>query len=430
MRIFPTDYPELFNQRDLADTMSQQEGKIEWIVNDRMDDALLATPTEDLVEHVYKQTFIPPLTIYREQGVSRVPQAIGSYLDEDGHTRHSLDNGFKFEVAFPFIGARGMFNHWIPNTPGATILKAKIEEGNPTGSVLIAVYGEDLTQEAVKQEIDGQITKIIAYVLAQNVILHAFNEDLRTKTREYVEKRKRQILNARHIAASLGYQMVRREDAPPTYITQELQRIITPRLITPPRNGVTFDPEPTIDEGEYQHILEVLSGMARLMERSPRTFAKLKEEEIRDHFLLQLNGHYKGNASGETFNRSGKTDILVREKDRNLFIGECKIWSTEQGIKDAVDQLLDYLTWRDTKAALVVFVKRKGITQPLKTIMETVAGHPAMKRGPQVHSESRQRFTFGKPDDPTREIFLTVMVFHIPDTDGLMPKPQEPRRLW
>ena len=35
-----------------------------------------------------------------------------------------------------------------------------------------------------------------------------------------------------------------------------------------------------------------MSGMATLMERSPKTFAKLKEEEIRDHFLLQLNGHY------------------------------------------------------------------------------------------------------------------------------------------
>jgi hypothetical protein len=87
--------------------------------------------------------------------------------------------------------------------------------------------------------------------------------------------------------------------------------------------------------GSYQHILEIISGMALMMERSPRTFTKLHEEEIRDHFLLQLNGHYKGRATGETFNGAGKTDILVREKDKNLFIGECKIWKSTTGIDRA-----------------------------------------------------------------------------------------------
>ena len=67
---------------------------------------------------------------------------------------------------------------------------------------------------------------------------------------------------------------------------------------------------------------------------------------------------------------NGKTDILVREKDKNLFIGECKIWRDAERISEAVDQLLNYLTWRDTKAALVVFVKRKSIDSPLKGHLE------------------------------------------------------------
>jgi hypothetical protein len=160
-----------------------------------------------------------------------------------------------------------------------------------------------------------------------------------------------------------------------------------------------------------------MSGMALMMERSPRTFTKLKEEEIRDHFLLQLNGHYKGKASGETFNGRGKTDILVREQDKNIFIGECKIWKDADGITAAIDQLLSYLTWRDTKAALVVFVKRKSIVRPLETIMNTVEAHRCMKRVKEK-SEGRQRFVFGKLDDPSREIILTAMVFHIPPLDG------------
>jgi hypothetical protein len=82
-------------------------------------------------------------------------------------------------------------------------------------------------------------------------------------------------------------------------------------------------------------------------------------------------------------------------------------------LTEAIDQLLDYLTWRDTKAALVVFVKRKKIKGPAKTIVETVEAHQSMKRTGEK-AEGRQRFVFGSRDDPGREIFLTVMVFHIP----------------
>lgn len=31
-------------------------------------------------------------------------------------------------------------------------------------------------------------------------------------------------------------------------------------------------------------------------------------------------------AQGETFNKSGKTDILISEESRSAFIAECKIW--------------------------------------------------------------------------------------------------------
>jgi len=44
-----------------------------------------------------------------------------------------------------------------------------------------------------------------------------------------------------------------------------------------------------------------------------------------------LNTHYEGGATGETFNAAGKTDILIRVEDRNVFIGECKWWSGAAG---------------------------------------------------------------------------------------------------
>ena len=71
--------------------------------------------------------------------------------------------------------------------------------------------------------------------------------------------------------------------------------------------------------------------------------------------LAQLNGHFKGAATGEAFRGKGKTDIRIEQDDRAAFVGECKNWNGETGATKAIDQLLGYLTWRDGKAALIVF---------------------------------------------------------------------------
>ena len=44
-------------------------------------------------------------------------------------------------------------------------------------------------------------------------------------------------------------------------------------------------------------------------------------------FWFELNGHYEGGASGETFNYEGKTDILIRVQGKNIFIAECEYWA-------------------------------------------------------------------------------------------------------
>src|SRR5207248_3253533 len=77
----------------------------------------------------------------------------------------------------------------------------------------------------------------------------------------------------------------------------------------------------------------------------------------RDIVLAHLNGHYKGDASGETFRGSGRTDLRIEAESRAAFVAECKVWKGSQIIQESVDQLLGYLTWRDCKAALVIFNK-------------------------------------------------------------------------
>jgi hypothetical protein len=102
--------------------------------------------------------------------------------------------------------------------------------------------------------------------------------------------------------------------------------------------------------------------MALVMERSPSAFAEMDEENLRMHFLVPLNGAFEGDATGETFNHDGKTDILLRKDGRNVFIAECKFWVGPKGFTDTIDQLLNYLTWRDSKTAIIIFVRNTTIS--------------------------------------------------------------------
>jgi hypothetical protein len=86
------------------------------------------------------------------------------------------------------------------------------------------------------------------------------------------------------------------------------KRIIKPLPI--PASG-SSQPEWEIDEQDYQYILTVIRYVGRTFEKTPKTYAVHGEEDLRNIILANLNGHYKGETSGETFRHSGKTDILI-----------------------------------------------------------------------------------------------------------------------
>lgn len=185
------------------------------------------------------------------------------------------------------------------------------------------------------------------------------------------------------------------------------------RKITTKVSG-TFRPEPAIEEAEYQNILGIIEKMSFVMERNPRVFSTAPEETIRDHYLVQLNGQYEGSATGETFNGHGHTDILIRDGNANLFIAECKIWHGQKQFTEAIDQLLGYVTWRDTKTAIIVFNRNQETTPVVETIETTIKAHGNYKRDAKLENPTRLRSVFGQPGDPAREIIITVIIVPIP----------------
>jgi hypothetical protein len=164
----------------------------------------------------------------------------------------------------------------------------------------------------------------------------------------------------------------------------------------------------------YKSILEDIHNMGRQFERLPSTYAGKEEEALRDHFLTVLEGKFEASATGETFNKKGKTDILLRKDGKNIFIAECKFWKGEKGFLETIYQLLGYLTWRDSKAAVIIFARNKDFSSVLDTIKQIIRKHPNYLNYIDDEDETWFNYLFHLKDDPEREIKMAVMLYHLP----------------
>ena len=165
---------------------------------------------------------------------------------------------------------------------------------------------------------------------------------------------------------------------------------------------------------EYHAIISSIVNMGTTIERSPSTYAQMGEEQLRDVLLIPLNEAYEGLARGEVFNHTGKTDILIPYKDKNLFIAECKFFEGTKSVANAIDQLCRYITWRDTKTALIVFSRRKNFSDAISVVKQTIVEHSLFSNQHQVLGESSVHYRFRHPNDSKRHFDLTLIAFNIP----------------
>ncbi|HST38517.1 MAG TPA: hypothetical protein VLK58_03370 [Conexibacter sp.] len=273
---------------------------------------------------------------------------------------------------------------------------------------------------AIKRTTDALIETIERHLGWQQADIEAHNRELPGFARQVIGTRRQRVLADHEHLDGLGIPVRRSATAPKTYAARGIAR--RPSPMPPQKRALCSTPlEPTLVGEFYTHILGVVSAMARGMERTPGDYARWDEEQLRDALLVLLNTHYEGQATGETFNKSGKTDILIRVEDRNVFVAECKWWSgpaafasPDREEPSALDQLLGYTTWRDAKLALVMFVDRKDMSRVLATARETLAAHPAFEDWHDGADEGELRCRVRLPHDDERHADLAVVFAHLP----------------
>ncbi|GAA0082873.1 hypothetical protein [Clostridium sp. CTA-6] len=402
-----------YSKGDLYNTIECHKQNIKKNIENQKSDYILNVNQDDYIEYLYNKYIINPLVLHEEE-ISIIEQ---KEIDVDvshewdraisDRTRPFYIKGNSITIGIPYEGDRELF--YLKPSTFSTIIPCGVVKDT---DLLLTFENTNLTSEQIKSGLDKNIKLIKQYIDWQNESILPFNDNLKNYLKQLFFKRKDKLLKDLNLVASLGIPLRKNTEYTKTYVVPTTKKNV--EIEKPIIKEKTFVPEPSIDMSTYEDILNTLNNMSIVMERCPEAFSKMDEESLRQHFLVQLNGIYEGNATGETFNANGKTDILMRENGKNVFIGECKFWKGDKVFTDTIDQILSYMCWRDTKGAILIFNRNKNLSNIIKKIPDLAQKHPSYKKEINIQQETCFRYIFNQPNDNNREILLTIMVFDIP----------------
>jgi hypothetical protein len=407
----------LFDSQGLmGDWLAIQSASVQSAIDAIPPDRLLREPLSELAAEIVDRHRLvePQLT-----GDRRTPQGAEEVQVDVRHdqTRLVMDRsrpayvpGQRIEVRERFEGDPAVFSYqpsqFTFNPPRGIVVGDEV-------AVVVELPSDSLDPERLKGMVDGTFSTIEKYLAWAASDVRGFNNGLAAQVRSGLQARLTRVQQGRNIESILGIPIGRRQDASPTLAIDVPRRMLggtQPAAARPPSSRV----EPFITDDSYQDIVRFLGSIRRLIERLPETFSPLPEEALRDILLLILNNQF-GSATGESFSRKGKTDILIATPDGPVFITECKIWNGKAAFTRAVSQLLGYLVWRDTKAALVVFVRQANITSVTQQAVTALQQHGAFVReAPAIDGDPV--VVLHHPGDYQRLVRVGLVIVPLPPT--------------
>lgn len=402
----------IFAEQDGSDYLERVKSSINLAVQNETDDYLLNVNEENYLDHIVDRFTIEPLTIHTDQVYASTYEASipAERFPRDSYVRdgHSYNKDIiKYHI--PISGNKDLLC-CVPNPRIIWSMPVSLENDEITFEII----NFSNNPEKIKNEADRNISHIMTNYEHLRKQVDAFNNQIRTEAKKSFDARKSHLLKKNDLLSSLGVPVKKKESVSETFAIPAKKAKPQITVKKPEVYEKGFSPEPTLDDKTYKDILKIIHDVGKQFERLPSTYSGMGEEQLRDHMLLILEPNFEGSATGEIFNKTGKTDILLRYEGSNVFIAECKFWYGAKGYLTTIDQLLSYLTWRDSKASVVIFVENKDFSNVLSTVKEVTPTHNNYLRTYSEHDETWLNYGFHIPGDTNREVKVAVMLFHIP----------------
>ena len=261
---------------------------------------------------------------------------------------------------------------------------------------------------ATEQAVDKGIEPVLLSLGNRNKDIEAGNKQLHSRIRPVWEAKRKQLEEGHDTTQALLQKLniPLHQDPNAKVKPVEIKPCVLRTVFekpTPPK--ATGKPEPTLNRDDVTALVDFIDQYTRQFEVSPKTYEKMDEEELRDLLVGMINANYPGSTTGETFNRLGKTDISLRINAGHVLICECKFWSGAKGYADALDQLLNYLTWRQNYGVLIHYSKLRDATRAISEAERSIGEHPSFTEGTiSKHSEARFSSRHVHPQDPDKSL--------------------------
>ena len=407
----------LFSDGDLSDILRSMQDGARQMVDAIPKDQFLSNSIDDLVTHISAKLKPSPLKLYED---SRTMQHTEVNIDVSGYPNRNVFRehgpiyvpGVRVTVSIPYSGTYDLWklkpNRWQSIFPHGQVTQPNNEGIGSLDIIIEQPNDEDPAK--IKEAIERELQSIRVYLGSQKQQIEQHNSSIESIVRQHVEARRERLTRHDKLSDLLEIPL-KQDDRVPSVKPIDMPKIVQP-LAPAPKSG--YKPEPGIVQKGYEHILSIIKHVGRTFETTPKTYYIHDEEELRDILLANLNSHFKGGATGETFRKSGKTDIKIESENRSAFVAECKVWKGQKEILEAIDQLLGYLTWRDCKAAIVIFNKHNSkFTEILDKIPTILQEHPKMKKFLGQKDDGEWDFIFMSEEDEGRLIYVRVFIFNV-----------------
>ena len=400
----------IFAEKELRDYLDGLLRGLQQTIHSEDKNRLLNVNETEYIEYLVSKNTIEPITLYRENlhvSDRESDVRVGNHAFEYG--LHPSDMIKRQIVCYhlPYSGNTML----LSLSPSSRILwYTEVNIDNNEISFNIVNWNDDI--EAIKREANKILDNINTQSQNSTNEVNQYNSRLKQQVQDVFIARKQEHLKQSNILESLGVPFKKKGEVPETFSIPVKRK--TPIIKKPQSSSVPYVPEPTLDDETYMQILKVCYDAGVEIERHPSIYKGKDEETLRDHFLMILAPHFES-VTGETFNKQGKTDILIRHEGANVFVGECKFWGGVKVHHKTIEQLLGYLTWRDSKSAILYFISNKQLDSVLKQIENTTQEHPCYIKYEGAKSRGWYSFKFHLSDDETRGVSLTVLCFHFPE---------------
>jgi len=402
---------KIFYEMELSQFLDSLKDEMKATVHGETAQYLANVNEDEYAKHLLSRFCVEPLIIHFDQMTvsAREEQIPADQFPSFGFDREDMQGTYPKQVIryhIPYEGTEELLrcrpSPWLVHTHSVLV------EGGYICFDIIDFYSDP---GRIKQQADSILDLIRRQWgnLCKNV--EDYNARIPGQIKEVVQQRKKQLQDQFGIVSALGVPIRKNPDVPTTFRVPQVRKKI---IAKPSAPSVAGKPEPTLGDDDYIAILQVIHDAGKVFERLPSTYAGKDEETLRDHLILVLEPNFEGSTTGETFNKSGKTDILLRHEKSNIFVAECKYWNGGKKHLETIDQLLGYLTWRDSKTAIICFVDRKDFSRVLSEIESTTKQHSCYVRYIGAREATWLNFEFHLPGDPGRYVKIAVMAFHLP----------------